>query len=163
MNPHDTEEVRFKHSRFSARLPLDRLYTASHFWLKEHRPGVWRVGITRFAQRMLGDIVEMDFEVAPGDAVEVGRIVGWIEAYKAVSDLFAVAGGRFLGGNPKIKAEGPGLIDADATGEGWLYEIEGMPDPAATDAHGYAEMLRQTIDRLRGTEHDRPDPDPETT
>ncbi len=30
------------------------------------RPGVWRVGLTKFATRMLGDIVEFEFSVAPG-------------------------------------------------------------------------------------------------
>ena len=58
-DPQDT--VRFKRNHFSARLPRDCLYSLSHSWLLEHTPGHWRVGLTTFATRMLGEIVEFDF------------------------------------------------------------------------------------------------------
>ena len=91
--------ISYRRSRFSTKLPDDRLYTPSHFWLKEVRPGTWRVGVTRFAQRMLGDLVEFGFEVKPGAAVEVGETVGWIEAFKATTDVFCVGTGAFDGEN----------------------------------------------------------------
>src|SRR5262249_54307045 len=47
----------YKRARFLTHLPKDRLYTRSHAWLVEVRPGVWRIGLTKFASRMLGDIV----------------------------------------------------------------------------------------------------------
>ena len=50
--------IPYKRSRFQTRLPKNRLYTASHFWLAEVEAGLWRVGFTRFATRMLGEIVE---------------------------------------------------------------------------------------------------------
>ena len=46
-------DIHYKRSRFSTRLPWDRLYTASHFWVFEAEPGRWRVGLTKFAARML--------------------------------------------------------------------------------------------------------------
>ena len=36
------------------------------------------------------------------DAVERGQIIGWVEGFKAISDLFCVAGGKFEGGNPVL-------------------------------------------------------------
>ena len=57
-------DIHYKRSRFSTRLPWDRLYTASHFWVLEAEPGRWRVGLTKFAARMLGDVVDLEFEVA---------------------------------------------------------------------------------------------------
>src|SRR4029079_7441193 len=72
-------KVSYRRSRFSTRLPDDRRYTASHYWLLEVEPGTWRVGFTQFATRMLGDLVEHGFEVKPGAAVELGDTVGWIE------------------------------------------------------------------------------------
>ena len=37
-------EIYYRRSRFSTRLPSDRLYTPAHFWVQEHTPGTWRVG-----------------------------------------------------------------------------------------------------------------------
>ena len=61
--------ILYKRSRFSTRLPIDRRYTAGHYWLAEEEHGVWRVGFTKFATRMLGDLVEYAFSVYAGAAV----------------------------------------------------------------------------------------------
>ncbi len=39
------QQIRYKRSRFSTRLPVDRRYTASHFWTVEQQSGLWRVGM----------------------------------------------------------------------------------------------------------------------
>lgn len=143
--------LRYKRSRFTARLPQDRLYTPSHSWVKETAPGTFRIGLTPFAQRMLGDVVEFGFEAKPGQAVEFGRIVGWIEAFKAVTDLYSVIEGAFVQANPRLENE-PQLIDHDPHGEGWLYEASGWVDPSAVDAAGYAAILDAHIDRMLGEE-----------
>src|SRR4051812_29680696 len=70
--------VLYRRNRFQSRLPKDRLYTQSHFWLEEAEPGLRRVGFTRFATRMLGEIVEQGFEVRPGASVTVGQRIGWV-------------------------------------------------------------------------------------
>ncbi len=146
--------IAYKRSRFHARLPKDRLYTKSHFWLLEDegRPGVWRIGFTRFAVRMLGDLVEHDFEVAKGDAVEVGLTIGWLEGFKAASDLYCVADGVFLGGNPTLH-EDITLVARDCFHRGWLYEVEGTPESDAIDIQGYMAFLDVSIDKIQG-EHD---------
>jgi glycine cleavage system H protein len=145
----DTDELRYKRSRFTARLPMDRLYAPSHFWLKQDHDGAWRVGFTRFAKRMLGDIVEFDFEQPPGSSVQVGQVIGWVEAFKAVADLYCAAEGIFLGANAKIQAD-PALIDSDPHGEGWLYRVRGEPDKQCVDAQGYAAILDAHIDKMLG-------------
>jgi glycine cleavage system H protein len=76
-----SETLAYKRVRFGTRLPVDRRYTRSHYWLQEAEPGLWRVGFTKFAIRMLGDIVEYQFETAEGGAVEVGAKIGWIEGF----------------------------------------------------------------------------------
>jgi len=145
--------IAYKRSRFSTKLPDDRRYTAAHFWLAEYEPGNWRVGLTKFAVRMLGEIVEHDWEVEQGAAIEVGQIIGWVEGFKAVSDLFAVANGKFLGGNPDL-ADDLDMIQRDPYGKGWLYAIEGTPDSESVDVEGYISMLDATIDRMQGKRHD---------
>ena len=73
------QSVYYHRSRFTTHLPVDRRYSPSHYWLLEEEPGTWRVGLTKFATRMLGDIVEFDFSVAPGAEIGVGDEIGTIE------------------------------------------------------------------------------------
>src|SRR5262249_8084203 len=47
--------VFYKRARFKTNLPTDRLYVQSHYWLAEESPGTFRIGLTKFATRMLGD------------------------------------------------------------------------------------------------------------
>jgi glycine cleavage system H protein len=137
----------YKRARFVTRLPADCLYSPSHFWIAEHEAGVWRVGFTRFATRMLGEIVEHEFQVAVGAPVESGQIIGWIEGFKAISDIYSVAGGKFAGGNP-VLTEKIELLGREPYGAGWLYAIEGKPDSRCTDVHGYVGLLDATIDKM---------------
>ena len=97
------QQIRYKRSRFSTRLPVDRRYTASHFWTVEQQSGLWRVGMTKFATRMLGDLVEFEFDASPGQQVSVGQTIGWIEAFKALTDLYCVVDGVFESVNPLIE------------------------------------------------------------
>jgi glycine cleavage system H protein len=141
--------VYYKRSRFATRLPADRLYTPSHFWIVEGKPGLWRVGLTKFAARMLGDVVDLGFNVQPEDPVEVGQTIGWLEGFKALTELYSVIGGRFEGGNTDLDGD-IDLVDRDRYGKGWLYAVRGTPDPAASDVRGYVAVLDATIDKMRG-------------
>ena len=141
--------ISYRRSRFSTQLPTDRRYTAAHFWLLELEPGLWRVGFTRFAARMLGDLVEHGFEVPVDGPIELGDIVGWIEAFKAMTDLYAVGTGQFAGGNPALEAD-PTIFDKDPYGAGWLYLLRGTPDPQCVDADGYTKLLDVAIDKIQG-------------
>jgi glycine cleavage system H protein len=141
-------ELAYQRCRFVTGLPTDRRYTAGHYWLQEVRPGVWRVGLTAWATRMLGDPVEHAVDIQPGEAVEVGQVIGWLEAFKALTDLYAVAEGRFVGVNPALKND-VDLVGRDCFGAGWIYEVEGKPEATAMDAEGYALVLDATIDEVR--------------
>ena len=87
-------EVYYKRSYFKTWLPENNLYTRSHFWLKALKQDRWKVGFTKFAVRMLGEIVEHGFEVKPGTQIKVGQIIGWVEGFKALSDLYSVIEGK---------------------------------------------------------------------
>jgi glycine cleavage system H protein len=105
------------------------------------------VGLTRFATRMLGEMVDHGFEIGPGAAVECGQVIGWVEGFKAISDLFCVVEGGFLGSNPALK-ERISLISKDPYQKGWLYEAKGRPDAKCLDVHAYRDLLDKTIDRI---------------
>lgn len=142
-----SETLLYKRATFVTRLPVGHRYSPSHSWLAESAPGRWRVGFTKFALRMLGELVDVQFEAAPGQPLKPGDIVGAIEGFKAVSDLYCVGTGRFVGGNPALGKDLDSL-GRDPYAEGWLYEFEGEPDPRCLDVAAYQDLLNETIDRI---------------
>lgn len=149
----ETEELYYRRLLFRTRLLADRLYTPSHFWVQQQESGAWRIGLTKFASRMLGDVVEVAFECQEGQQVALGDTIGWFEGFKARTDLYCVASGTFAGSNPLL-VDRVVVIDDDRYRRGWLYEVTGTPDPHAMDMHRYAELLDETIDRMRSSRHD---------
>jgi len=152
------EAIRYKRSRFSTRLPAGRLYTRSHYWLRRDGEHTWKIGLTKFATRMLGDLVEYEFSVPAGDALEVGQPIGWIEGFKAVSDLYAVAAGRFTGPNEALSRDIT-LLESDPYGEGWLYAVDGEPEPESAGVQEYITILDATIDRMLASRREQGEPD----
>jgi glycine cleavage system H protein len=143
------EFIAYSRCKFSTRLPQTHLYTASHFWLaRQSQPGLWRVGFTKFAARMLGEMVECGFSVKPGARVTVGEVVGSFEGFKAVTDLYCVAEGVFVRENVELQNHGS-WVRTDPYGKGWLYEVNGAPEPNKVDARGYVGILNATIDRMQ--------------
>jgi len=98
---------------------------------------------------MLGELVECGFEVKRGDPVQVGQIIGWIEGFKALSDLYCVVEGHFQEGNPELENH-IAPIHTDPYGRGWLYTVKGTPEPKSVDVHGYVQILDETIDKIQG-------------
>ncbi|MEM1452442.1 MAG: glycine cleavage system protein H [Planctomycetota bacterium] len=150
----------FERAKFRTRLPRGHFYTAGHMWLRRvdgpvegasagDGPPVWQVGLTRFALRMLGEPVDLDFEVKPDAEVAKGDVVGWFEGFKAVSDLYSPIDARFVGGNPALDA---GLDPVHRSGyeRGWLFSLRGEVDEDCVDAEGYAAVLEAAIDKVLG-------------
>jgi glycine cleavage system H protein len=153
------ETVRFRHAHFSAHFPVGCRYSPSHYWMRpaddeaaRGATGLWRVGLTKFATRMLGELVELIVEVEPGAAVAGGARLGTVEGFKAVSDLFCVVDGTFEVANPALGAEGC-LTHSDPYGAGWLYAVRGTPASGHLDVHGYIDVLTATIDRLQASRY----------
>jgi glycine cleavage system H protein len=147
------ESLYYRRSRFTTHLPRDRRYSPAHYWLFEESPGLWRVGLTKFATRMLGDIVEFELTVAAGTNVSVGDEIGSIEGLKAVTSVFAAGSGVFMGEGARLRQDVT-LAESDPYGEGWLYKLQGAPAADAVDVDGYVAILDATIDRMLASRHD---------
>ncbi len=139
--------VLYKRATFVTHLPVEHLYTQSHNWLARTPEGQWRVGYTKFALRMLGELVDVKFDLAPDAPIQPGDIVGSIEGFKAISDIYSVASGRFAAANAALMSGLDSVADKPYD-EGWLYQIAGEPDRRATDVDGYRSLLDVTIDRI---------------
>ncbi len=146
--------MRYKRSHFVTQLPVDYLYSPSHSWIARQEDGLWRVGLTKFAVRMLGEMVDHGFEAQPQSRIQPGQIIGWVEGFKAISDLFCIAAGEFAGGNPALKQK-INSINKDPYGTGWLYAIQGQPDTKCMDVEGYRNLLDRTIDKMLEKQKDQ--------
>jgi glycine cleavage system H protein len=136
----------YKRSRFVTRIPLQYSYVPSHCWLVE-LGDIWRVGFTKFATRLLGEMVDYNFEAQADSKVHLGQPIGWIEGFKSVSDILSIVEGQFVRSNPDL-SQNPELLDQDCYERGWLYEAKGKPDARRLDVEGYKGLLDHTIDQL---------------
>ena len=141
------ETLFFKKSQFATHLPVNYRYWRTHFWAERREGKRLRLGFTKFATRMLGEIVDYNFETPVQAPVRAGQILGWVEGFKAVSDVICVGQGFWVGVNTALERDTE-LISRAPYAEGWLYEMEGELDDQSTDVQGYVEHLNETIDML---------------
>jgi glycine cleavage system H protein len=99
-------------------------------------------------------MVEVQIDAQPEVQVDLGERIGWIEGFKAVSDVYSVVRGRFARANPALR-EDITLVEAAPYHDGWLYSVVGEPDPAAVDANGYVAILDATIEKMLEGRHER--------
>ena len=99
-------------------------YTKSHEWIEQLEDGTLKIGITDYAQTLLGDIVFVELP-EPDQKLSVGDGFAVIESVKSASDVYAPVSGIVIAINEKLH-EQPELINEFAFNQGWLIQI--MPD-----------------------------------
>ena len=87
------------------------------------------------------------FESKAGAAIEPGQILGWVEGFKAISDVYGFCEGEFSCTNPELQTNIT-IINKKPYAEGRLYEARGALDNKSVTAEGYAALLTQTIDKM---------------
>ncbi len=122
--------------------PSDLRYTSDHEWLRASGDR-WRVGITSFAGKQLGDVVLVELPTI-GTVLERGDSFGTVESVKAVSELYAPISGKVVALNDKMTSD-PELVNTDPYGDGWMIELEPSNrselDGLMT-SESYAELLK---------------------
>ena len=87
-----------------------------------------------------------------GEAVEPGQNIGWVEGFKAASDVYCVMNGSFVEGNPYLKQDAC-VVRSDPYEVGWLYAVKGQPEADHLDVHGYIEYLSGIIHKMAEEGH----------
>lgn len=120
-------------------LPTDRLYTASHEWVKLV-DGCATVGLTDFAQSELGDVVFINLPEV-NDEVKGDEIFGDIESVKAVSDVISPVSGTVVEINEEL-LDDPSEVNRQPY-DAWLIKVNPAEVTVETmDAAAYEAQCR---------------------
>ncbi len=117
-----------------------RCYSQDHLWLEPGGSGMATVGVTRYAQGELGDILFVELP-EPGAELAQGQSFGVIESVKTASELIAPASGRVVEVNEALREE-PWQVNDSPEDDGWILKMScAEADPCASlmDAEAYEE------------------------
>lgn len=123
-------------------IPSDLRFAKTHEWVRQEEDGTLTVGISDYAQSLLGDLVfvelaEIENEVKAGDDCSV------VESVKAASDIYAPVSGEIVEVNEALD-DSPEIVNTDPYGDGWLFKLRPVDkDEIAEllDAESYAEHI----------------------
>ena len=99
--------------------PDNIIYSKDHIWLKPNGDS-FILGITDFAQDLLGDIVYV--EINKNSDFKKDQALGSIESVKTASDIIAPENGKIVLINPEIETS-PEKINEDSF-EIWICQVE---------------------------------------
>lgn len=123
--------------------PNTLIYTPEHLWIKPIGENIYEIGITDYAQNLLGDIVFVELPVLRSQ-ISKNIAFGVIESVKTASDLIGPLNGEVIEINPNIQ-KSPELIN-DKPYENWICKISSQDDmenkELFLDASRYDELTR---------------------
>ncbi|MFZ4517851.1 MAG: glycine cleavage system protein GcvH [Microthrixaceae bacterium] len=102
-------------------VPDDLHYSTEHEWVRVE-DGLFRVGITDYAQDALGDVVFVQVPEV-GAELHAGGSFGEVESTKSVSELYAPVQGVVVEVNGDLEAT-PELVNSDPYGAGWVVLLQ---------------------------------------
>jgi glycine cleavage system H protein len=119
---------------------LKYFFSKDHTWAAQGEDGLWLVGITDYAQNMLGDVVFVD-PPKVGQSVEQGTVCGLIESVKTGSDLYAPLTGVVDAVNEQALSS-PERIN-DHPYDTWLFKLAAIASGAEAllDQSAYESQL----------------------
>ncbi len=124
-------------------IPKELLYSEDHEWILVEGDQA-TIGISDFAQEELGDVVFVELPET-GEELDQFDEFGVIESVKAVSDIYAPAGGEIVAVNEELLDQ-PELINEEPYEGGWLIKIK-LADKAELDDlmddQAYSEYLKE--------------------
>ena len=111
-------------------------FTEDHEWIRVES-NIATVGITKFAQEQLGDLVFVDLPTV-GKTVTKGGAAVVVESVKAASDVYAPVDGTITDVNTALSSD-PAIVNGAPESDGWLWkltlsntsQLDGLMDEAA--------------------------------
>lgn len=120
----------------------DMKFVDSHEWVKVDTNTDVVVGITEYAQGLLGDLVYVELPQV-GQKVTSHGAIGVLESVKAASDLYSPVTGDVIAVNQAV-IDDPTLINSSPHVDGWLVKIRlanGSQLDSLMDAATYTKSI----------------------
>ena len=117
------------------------LYTKQHEWARVEGD-IATIGITDYAQMMLGEIIFVELPVV-GTEVRSDSEIAVVESTKAASDIFSPVTGKVTAVNSALESE-PELINKDCYNAGWICKIK-IADGTSLESLLNAEQYKQYV------------------
>ena len=108
-------------------IPAELHYTSTHQWVRFEDDGIATIGITDYAQELLGDLVFVDLP-AIGATFVANDQVAIAESVKSASDVYCPLTGKVLAVNEALR-HAPELVNSEPYAA-WFFKI--YPTDAAT-------------------------------
>ena len=106
----------------------NKVYTESDEWLyrEDHTSNQYRIGLSKNASELLGELVYIEFNFEDGDEFNVDEDLVFIESVKAANSIKAPFNGIIVKNNNEIEGENLGIINdnPECTDESWFCEIK---------------------------------------
>lgn len=100
----------------------DMKFVDTHEWVKVDNDNVVIVGITNYAQELLGDLVFIELP-SVGKNIRINDVVGVVESVKSASDLYSPVSGEVVAVNEHVIND-PALANNDPHQDGWLFKVK---------------------------------------
>jgi len=126
----------------------DRMYLASHEWVKDNGDGTFTMGITDYAQKMLREISYIQYEEV-GEEFEAEDILTVVEALKATGDIYAPFDCELVENNQSLEDEPEKVTDSPYE-EGWLVKIKPTSDDRGQliTPEAYVKVIEEELEDL---------------
>ncbi|MBT3300600.1 MAG: glycine cleavage system protein H [Candidatus Marinimicrobia bacterium] len=128
----------------------DRFYNSNHLWSKQEDDGRITIGMDELGLDSLGEMAYLSLP-AVGSPVEMGKVMGSMEAAKMTGELFAPISGIVVEKNDAV-LQNPLLVNEDPFDKGWLIKIEpaNWADESAAMVSGDAlpDWMKSEIERF---------------
>lgn len=122
-------------------IPTDLKYTKTHEWVRLEADGTVSVGITDYAQDLLGDMVFVENPTV-GRQLAQNEECAVVESVKAASDIYAPVAGEVVAVNDAVESA-PESLNKDPYGN-WMFRLK-PSNPAdlegLLDAAGYRALI----------------------
>ncbi|MCE7733249.1 MAG: glycine cleavage system protein H [Candidatus Heimdallarchaeota archaeon] len=126
-------------------IATDRFYLPSHEWVKDMGDGVWMMGISDYAQKMLREISYVQFEDKDED-FDAKEVIVVVEALKATGDIYAPFDCTLIDNNAALE-DAPEIIAESPYEKGYLIKIKARSDDRSSllSAQDYAKLVEDEL------------------
>jgi len=104
------------------KFPENLLYQSTYVWIEDDGRGIFRIGITDYAQYLLDDIISVSFP-EKGIYVEKDDEIVTIDSIESSLVIHAPFSGTIDEINEELR-QSPELLNESPFSEGWILEVE---------------------------------------